>query len=155
MKCRSPFWVQVESSDCAGDGGGAWFHTAVAFSTVLQKMPWKSKEQPEFCLVLGSPGAIRVPVMSLRDVGQQQPHCMPKFRHLSYSCSAEKPRAVRSKGIWSPETEAEILLQPEEPLAGLQPTSAFPAGAAQGGGRANWWDQHMLLPLYTSASIMS
>lgn len=79
--------------------------------------------------------------MALRDVSQQQPHCTPCFS------TSPVPGLLGSQGQGGPRdfgpSEAEILLQPGEPPVGLQPTSAFPAGAAQEGGRADWWALHV------------
>lgn len=140
MKCRSPPRVHVESSDSAGGGAACSCATVALWETL-----WKSKEQPESSLALGSPGAECQwwPRGMSKD---RNPMVCLKFLHLSCSSFAG------SQGQWGARnfrpSEAEILLQPQESPADLQPLSASPAGAAQEGSPANWWVLHMCCCLW-------
>lgn len=140
MKCRSPPRVHVESSDSAG-GGAACSCTTVALWETL----WKSKEQPESRLALGSPGA----------ECQWWPRGMSKDRNptvcLSFS-TCPVPRLPEAKGSEVQGISGHLKLRscfnPRETPADLQPLSASPAGAAQEGSPANWWVLHMCCCLW-------
>lgn len=105
MKCRSPPRVHVESSDSAGGGAACSCATVALWETL-----WKSKEQPESSLALGSPGAECQwwPRGMSKD---RNPMVCLKFLHLSCSLFAG------SQGQWGARnfrpSEAEILLQPQ------------------------------------------